>query len=254
MTTNLAVDLRGVWKRFYLRRQWTFQEAVADFLHLGRGGVVNSFWALEDLNLAVKKGETLGVVGPNGAGKSTLLKILAGMMGPTRGEVKMWGQVAPLLSLNTGLAMHLTGRENIFLNGAVMGQSRAQISKQLPKILEFADLGDFIDQPIKIYSSGMYARLVFAMVTFVPFDTLLIDELLAVGDMAFQERCYQKLHQFQKQGKTIIMVSHNGEEMLKFCDRVLRLDRGRTVACGDPDKTLRLYWRAKRASQKLQRH
>jgi ABC-type polysaccharide/polyol phosphate transport system ATPase subunit len=241
MTDQLAIDLRGVWKRFDLYRQWTLQEMANDFLHREKNTTPNSFWAIKDLSLQVKKGEVLGIIGTNGSGKTTLMKMLAKMMQPTQGVINLQGQVTPLLSLSTGLVSHMTGRENVFFSGLVMGMSPVQMEDKLYDILSFARLGEAIDQPVRTYSTGMYVRLAFAITIYTQFDVLLMDELIAVGDISFQESCAQQLRRFQKQGKTIIMVSHESAEVSQLCDRVLYLDQGGVKACGNPQEVIRLY-------------
>ena len=229
-----AIELEGVCKRFLLRadRPRSFQDL---FLRtLGRPGRqrVEEFWAVRDLTCQVQKGEALGVIGENGSGKSTLLKLVARILEPTRGHIRVQGRVSALLELGAGFHPDLTGRENIFLNGSILGLSRAEIARRYAEIVEFAELERFIDVPVKHYSSGMYVRLGFAVATSLAPDVLLIDEILAVGDQAFQSKCLDRIREMRAQGVTILFVSHDLEAVRSLCDRAIWLDQGTPRAAG----------------------
>jgi ABC-type polysaccharide/polyol phosphate transport system ATPase subunit len=188
------------------------------------------FWALNDVSLTVRRGETVGILGRNGSGKSTLLQIVAGILQPTRGQVTTRGRIAALLELGAGFNPEFSGRENAILNASILGFSEAEISARLPDIVEFSSLGDFIDQPVKTYSSGMFARLAFAVAINVDPDVLIIDEALAVGDAGFQLKCLLKMRALQERGVTIIFCSHDSGSVTRLCDRAVVLERGRLVA------------------------
>ncbi len=185
------------------------------------------FWALKDISLTVHRGEAFGITGRNGAGKSTLLCLIAGVMKPTTGDIRIEGRVAPLLELGAGFHPELTGRENIILNGVLLGMTRREIKKKLPEIIAFSELEEFIDQPIRTYSSGMLARLGFSVAVHIDPEILLIDEILAVGDTQFQKKCLDRMLTFKKNGSTIVHVSHNIPQIKMLCDRVALIDGGR---------------------------
>ncbi len=198
-------------------------------------------WALRDIDLEVKRGETLGIIGRNGAGKSTLLKVLAGVTPPTRGKVEVRGRVFPMIELNAGLHMELTGRENVYLLGAVMGLTRAETEAKMKEIEEFCELGEWFDRPVRKYSSGMLARLGFGVAMNVDAEILLIDEVLAVGDLAFQRRCYNRIENLREKDVATIFVSHNIRQVERICDRVVLLEEGQTTAVGNGEAVLHLY-------------
>ena len=185
------------------------------------------FWALKDISLTVRKGEAFGIMGRNGAGKSTLLCLIAGVMKPTTGDIRIEGRVAPLLELGAGFHPELTGRENIILNGVLLGMTRHEIKEKMPEIIAFSELSEFIDQPIRTYSSGMLARLGFSVAVHIDPEILLIDEILAVGDTQFQKKCLDRMLAFKKSGSTIVHVSHNIPQIKMLCDRVALIDGGR---------------------------
>ena len=191
------------------------------------------FYALKGLSFEVSKGEVVGIYGPNGAGKSTALSLIAGVMRPSNGRIKVSGRVAPLLELGAGFQHDLTGRENVVLNGVLLGMTRAEVQSQMDSIIAFADLGEFIDQPIRTYSSGMMARLGFAVAVHTNPDILLVDEILAVGDESFQKKCYAKMAEFKRGGVTIVLVSHDRATMERFCDRIIEVAEGRFVRSVD---------------------
>lgn len=200
------------------------------------------FWALQNVNFALDKGKVLGVVGVNGAGKSTLFKILSQITRPTTGEVELNGRVSSLLEVGTGFHPELSGRENIYLNGAILGMKQAEIRQHFGEIVEFSGVGDFIDQPVKHYSSGMYMRLAFAIAAHLTSEIMIIDEVLAVGDTDFQKKCLQKTKQLVKdEGRTVLLVSHNLQSVAALCDRCLWLDKGEIQADGKTATVIEKY-------------
>lgn len=210
-------------------------------LFRSRGSGRKDFWALKDVSFSVPKGETLGIIGANGAGKSTLLSLLAGTKVPTTGTISSQGTISSLLELGAGFHPDLTGRENVFLCGAIMGLSRRQMRDRFDDIVSFAGLDEFIDQPVKHYSSGMYVRLGFAVAVEVDPDILLIDEVLAVGDVEFQRKCIDKMKAFREQGKTMLIISHDLGTIQRISDRILFLDEGTVQGIGDPDSVVTNY-------------
>jgi len=236
------LDLEGVWKRHrrWRRRPRSLKEAlIAGFR--GLRAEYDEFWALREVTFSARPGETLGFCGANGAGKSTLLRLIAGILEPTHGRITVRGRVATLLELGAGFLPDLTGRENIALNGALLGLSDAEIRCKLDAIIDFADLGDFIDSPVRTYSSGMYMRLGFAIASHVDADILLIDEVLAVGDAAFQLKCADWLTHLRQRETTVLIVSHDLPTLAARCDRVAWLDRGSVVAFGEPRTVVDRY-------------
>lgn len=236
-----AIEIHHLWKLFRRQKQRTFKEMLPALLGGGRKNVVDTFWALQDVNLSVPAGETYGIIGPNGSGKSTLLKILAGVTVATKGSFKAQGRIAPLIELGAGFHPEMTGRENIFLNSIILGATRQETAPKIPSIIDFSEIADFIDQPVKHYSSGMYMRLAFSVAIHTDFDILLVDEILAVGDEKFQKKCYAKMDEFKKQGKTIILVSHNLEKVSQFCNRAAYLRFGKLLAEGKVDSVVETY-------------
>jgi teichoic acid transport system ATP-binding protein len=198
-------------------------------------------FALRGVSFEVKKGETVGIIGTNGAGKSTILKIITGVLNQTGGEVEIEGRISALLELGAGFNMEYTGIENIYLNGTMMGYTRDEIKAKIPTVLEFADIGDFVYQPVKTYSSGMFIRLAFALAINIDPEILVVDEALSVGDVFFQSKCYQKFAEFKKEGKTILFVSHDLSSVSKYCDRVILLNKGQKLAEGQPKEIINLY-------------
>lgn len=201
----------------------------------------SKFEALCDISFEVHKGETFGIIGKNGAGKSTTLGLIAGVLKPTRGKVIVKGRISPLLELGAGFHQELTGRENIMLNGVLMGLTRAGVARKMDSIIDFSELGNFIDQPIRVYSSGMLARLGFSVVAHLDPEILLIDEVLAVGDMNFQKKCIDKMMSFKKGGVTIIFVSHSMPDIEKICDRVAWLDNHTIKLMGNTKDVISNY-------------
>lgn len=192
----------------------------------------NEFWALKDVDFKVKKGEVIGFIGSNGAGKSTLLKVIAGVMKPTKGHVDCYGNICPMIELGAGFDPQLTARENIYLNGAVMGYSKELLDSKFDEIVKFSELGDFLDVPVQNFSSGMVARLAFSIATIVEPEILIVDEILSVGDIAFQAKSEAKMMSMINGGTTVLYVSHSIESIKKLCDKVLWLDHGKTVKMG----------------------
>ncbi|HYH23002.1 MAG TPA: ABC transporter ATP-binding protein, partial [Azospirillum sp.] len=199
--------------------------------------------ALDDVSFDVMRGETVGIVGRNGSGKSTLLQVLSGTLRPTAGTAEIHGRVSALLELGAGFNGDFTGRENVYMNAAIIGLSREEIDARIDRIIAFADIDDFIDQPVRVYSSGMYIRLAFALAISVDPDILIVDEALAVGDEAFQAKCFARVTEFQKQGGTLLFVSHDPRAVVQFCKRALLLDHGRLILAGAPKTVITQYQR-----------
>lgn len=199
------------------------------------------YYALNHVSLNVEKGQTVGIIGTNGSGKSTILKIITGVLSPTSGNVNINGRISALLELGAGFNMEYTGIENVYLNGTMIGFSKEEIDAKLNDILEFADIGDFVNQPVKTYSSGMFVRLAFAVAINIEPEILIVDEALSVGDVFFQAKCYKKFEQFKKMGKTILFVSHDLSSISKYCDKVILLDRGTKIAEGNPKEIVDKY-------------
>jgi|CXWL01.1.fsa_nt_gi lipopolysaccharide transport system ATP-binding protein len=199
------------------------------------------FWALKDISFTVKKGEAFGIIGHNGAGKSTILKLLSGILRPTKGKIIVSGKISALIEVGAGFHPDLTGRENIFLNGAILGMKKEEIRKKLDEIVEFAQLNDFIDTPVKRYSSGMYARLGFAVAAYVDPDVLVVDEVLSVGDFVFQKKSIERMRRIMQGGTTVIFVSHNIKAVTELCQNALLLDHGKGVKIGETREVTRCY-------------
>ena len=234
-----AIDFRNVTKRFYLKDGRTLREFAQAILTRQAWG--DEFCALQDVSFQVERGECLGIIGRNGSGKSTALKLIAGVTAPSSGEVYVTGRVSPLIELGAGFHPDLTGRENVHLNGSILGMSDREINEQFDSIVDFSELRDFIDTPVKRYSSGMYMRLGFAVAVHSNPDILLVDEVLSVGDAFFQDKCQQRMREFKQQGMTIVLVSHSAETIMNFCDRALRIDHGRLVADGPARQIVNEY-------------
>lgn len=219
------------------------RDRIKEAFSLTRKTYYREHHALHDVSFDVGRGETVGIIGTNGAGKSTILKIITGVLNPTGGSVKVNGRISALLELGAGFNMEYSGLENIYLNGTMIGFSRDEIDKKLDDILSFADIGDFIHQPVKTYSSGMFVRLAFAVAINIDPEILIVDEALSVGDAFFQVKCYHKFEEFKKQGRTILFVSHDLSSINKYCDRVILLNRGEKYAEGTPKDMIDLYKR-----------
>jgi lipopolysaccharide transport system ATP-binding protein len=239
MPGTLSFQDVGMSFRMYRERVDTLKEAVLGrFRHRAR---YQEFWALRHATIEVAAGESVGLIGHNGSGKSTLLRVAAGVMKPTEGRVRVDGRVSPMIELAAGFDPDLTGRDNIFLNGALMGHSRKEMASKLDRIVEFSELGEFIDQPVKNYSSGMYARLGFAIAADVDPEILIIDEVLAVGDERFQAKCMERIRAIRRAGTTIFYVSHAMGQVTELCDRVLVLHHGAIVFDGAPAPAIERY-------------
>jgi len=237
--SDFAVDVRDVSKRFRLAhgRYNSIKERI---IHGGRHPT-EDFWALSDISLKVQEGETVGILGRNGSGKSTLLKCICGVLQPTKGEVAVRGKLAGLLELGAGFQQDLTGRENIYLNGSLLGMSTKEVDKVFDAIVDFSELEEFIDGAVKFYSSGMYVRLGFAVAVNVDPDILVIDEVLAVGDERFQRKCIDRVKLFQKEGRTILLVTHSPDQVRAICDRAVVLSHGHMVGEGEPGEVVRIF-------------
>jgi lipopolysaccharide transport system ATP-binding protein len=239
-----VITLEHVSKRYYLRAQrpQDLKTAVLhlpSFLRADRSR--RPFWALDDVSLNIRRGESLGVIGPNGSGKSTLLRIIADLARPNMGEVRVQGRISALLELGAGFHPQITGRENAILNAVLLGLSRKEAAERLPEIIAFSELGDFIDQPMRTYSSGMTIRLGFAVAVHVKADVLLVDEVLAVGDTEFQEKCYAHIEKLRAEGVTIVLVSHDLGSVVRFCDRAVLLQHGRLQIDGESQPVVHEY-------------
>ncbi len=237
---EMAISVRGVGKmyRIYDRPQ----DRLKQMLWRGRRLYGREFWALRDVSFELRRGETLGIIGRNGSGKSTLLQIIAGTLAPTEGEVQVQGGVAALLELGSGFNPEFTGRENVFLNGSILGFSHQEMALLFDEIVAFADIGAFIDQPVKTYSSGMVVRLAFAVQAHVRTDVLIIDEALSVGDIFFQQKCFNHIRQLQKRGVTILYVSHDLTSVQNICDQAILMKDGAAVFNGDPNEAVSRYY------------
>lgn len=244
-----AIEFNQVSKKYLLRHQRTtgLKEAIPLFLtqltrrFVGRGDSEEEFWALKDVSFELEEGKALGIIGPNGAGKSTILKLLSGITLPTKGKANVKGKVAALIEVGAGFHPDLTGRENVYLNGSIMGLKKKEIESKFDSIVEFAELEQFIDMPVKRYSSGMYVRLGFAVAVHVEPDILLVDEVLAVGDMSFQKKCINRIKEIQNTGKTIIFISHNLPVLQELCDRAIWLEDGTIKKEGESRKIIEAY-------------
>ncbi len=225
MNEEYAIRVKNVTKKYKLFDKTS--DRVKDALGLaGKKKLYKDYYALKDLSFDIKRGETVGIIGVNGAGKSTILKIITGVLNPTEGEVEINGRISALLELGAGFNSDYTGLQNVYLNGTMMGFSKEEVDAKLQSILDFADIGDFINQPVKTYSSGMFVRLAFAVAINIDPEILIVDEALSVGDVFFQNKCFHKFEEFRKAGKTILFVSHDLSSIRKYCDRAVLLDHG----------------------------
>lgn len=236
-----AINFDHVSKRYRVYRESENGDAESRLRRLLRAGSTKDFWAVNDVSFTVARGEALGIIGHNGAGKSTILKLLYNITRPTRGEIIIDGKLSALIEVASGFHPDLTGRENVYLNGSLLGMRRAEITRKLPSIVDFAGVAPFIDMPVKRYSSGMYLRLGFAIAAHLEADILLLDEVLAVGDANFQAKCINRVTELKKAGKTIVFVSHNLSAVESLCDRALLLDHGRVVTSGPPKNVIAEY-------------
>jgi ABC-type polysaccharide/polyol phosphate transport system ATPase subunit len=247
----LAIQLNNLGKKYRLEYRNRDRLSIKEsFLDLCRGNIKQKeFWALKEINLDIPKGQTLGIIGKNGSGKTTLLKILCGVTKPTRGSFKINGKVAGLLELGAGFQGDLTGRENIYLNGFILGLPKKEIQRNINSIIDFADIGNFIDAPVRTYSTGMYLRLGFAITVLLKSDILLIDEVLAVGDEMFQRKCLNEIKEFKKENRTVIFTSHNLNMVRALCERVILMDKGCIVFDGQPEMAINRYMRLAREKE-----
>ncbi|MFF2315670.1 ABC transporter ATP-binding protein [Arthrobacter sp. NPDC058097] len=230
MTT--AIEIRNINKQFVLRHTRSLKEALVWLLRGRKGDLSKKFHALRDLSLDVEHGETVALLGLNGSGKSTLLKHISGVMLPDSGTVRTGGRVAGLIEVGAGFHPDLSGRDNVFLNGAILGMTEAQIKEKFDSIVEFAEIGEFIDTEVKFYSSGMYLRLAFSVAVHTDPDVFLVDEILAVGDEPFQKKCLAKIKELAAAGKTLVVVSHDLDLVAHVCDRGVLLEHGRVIMDG----------------------
>ena len=235
----LALDRVSLCYRLAKQRLPSFKDYA---IHWVKGTLTyESFWALSEVSFEVARGEVVGIVGRNGAGKSSLLKVVSGVLEPTTGRVQFDGRLAPILELGTGFDHELTGRENIFLNGMLLGRTRREIRERLDEIIDYSELGDFIESPIRAYSSGMLARLGFSIASAWTPDLLILDEVFAAGDAAFTRKCEKRLAGFRDAGVTILLVSHSASIVLETCTRALWLERGKLIADGEPEEVVASY-------------
>ncbi len=235
----LVIQFEGISKRFQLREGTTLREFLPAIFK-GQGWS-EPFHALKDVTFSIARGETVGIIGRNGSGKSTILKLIAGVMAPTTGDVRIRGRVSPLIELGAGFHPDLTGRENIFLNACILGMSGKEAKERFDDIVAFAELWNFIDTPVKRYSSGMYIRLGFSVAVHSNPNILLVDEVLAVGDAHFQDKCLARMQEFQSQGVTIVLVSHSMDLVEKFCQRIMLIDGGYLLEEGPPQAVIPRY-------------
>lgn len=242
MSTNPIIKFHHVTKNFSRNNQKTFKEFLPA-LFMGEK-TVDKFTALSDISFEISAGECVGIIGPNGSGKSTILKLIAGVMSPSSGNVLVHGKISPLIELGAGMHPELSGRENIYLNGAILGLKRKEIDNNLQSIIDFSEISEFIDQPVKHYSSGMYMRLAFSIAVHVNPEILIVDEILAVGDAPFQAKCFAKMEEFKKQGVTIIFVSHSLGQIEKFCTRAIYLNQHHIILDGKPTDAIANYQNA----------
>jgi ABC-2 type transport system ATP-binding protein len=236
-----VVEVHNVWKGFRMSKERSAM-LKETFINLFRGGnKYEEFWALRGISFSVKRGEAVGIIGRNGAGKSTLFKVMCGTLWPEKGKIKINGRISALIELAAGFHPELTGIENIYLNGAIYGMSKKEVERKLSDIIEFSGLDRFIHFPIRTYSSGMYARLGFSLAINVDADILLIDEVLAVGDAEFREKCSDKIKQMKHKGITVVYVSHNLNSIVNICDRAIWLDMGEIKLEGKPQRIVDEY-------------
>lgn len=248
---SIMVDVKNLGKKFQKVKSQNleFPTLSEQLLHFGRQPRYEEFWALKEVTFTLDKGQVLGVIGANGAGKSTLFKILSQITKPTVGEVILNGRVASLLEVGTGFHPELSGRENIFLNGAILGMKQHEIQNRFTQIVEFSGVSDFIDQPVKHYSSGMYMRLAFSIAAHLTSEIMIIDEVLAVGDAQFQKQCLQKIQALvHDEGRTVLLVSHNLDSVAAFADSCLWLDHGHVKALDKTSKIISHYQKQKTTS------
>ncbi len=261
--SEIAVQLQGVKKRYRLGQigSGTLREDLSSWWARIRGKedpntmigvdqrlIGTTFMALNGIDLTIYKGEAVGIIGGNGAGKSTLLKLLSRVTGPTEGEIDIYGRIASMLEVGTGFNGEMTGRENVYMNGAILGMTKEEIDKKMEDIIEFSEVREFIDTPVKRYSSGMYVKLAFSVAAHLDSEIMIMDEVLAVGDMAFQQKCLEKMKDASKnEGRTVLYVSHNMNTIRRLCDRCIVLDKGRIVFEGDVEQAIAVYMNSAKA-------
>ena len=238
MTKAIAIETHGLGKKYHIYKRPI--DRLWQMLSRGRIRLYDEYWALKDLSVQIESGQTIGVIGRNGSGKSTFLQMVCGTLSPSMGTLSVTGRIAALLELGAGFNPEFTGRENVFLAASVLALDNATIQERYDSIVEFAGIGDFIDQPVKIYSSGMYARLAFAVAAHVDADILIVDEILAVGDAAFTQRCMRFIRKFKETG-TILFVSHDTASILNLCDKCLWLENGMVRDFGDTKDVCHRY-------------
>jgi homopolymeric O-antigen transport system ATP-binding protein len=246
MNPDNAIEVNDLSKRYEISADQggylLLTERITErFKSMGRRQKPQEFWALRDVNFEVKRGETMGIIGHNGAGKSTLLKILSRITPPTKGEARLHGRVGALLEVGTGFHPELTGRENVFLNGAILNMKRSEIQRRFEEIIEFADIGPFIDTPVKRYSSGMQLRLAFSVAAHLEPEILIIDEVLSVGDLAFQQKCLGRMETASREGRTVVFISHSLPSVVNLCDKAILLSEGRVAASGKVGDVIDAY-------------
>ena len=239
MEKNLAISVQDVTKIYRLYDKHI--DRLLEAMSITKKTYHKKFFALDKISFEIEKGTTVGIIGTNGSGQSTILKIITGVLNPSSGKVEVDGNISALLELGAGFNMDYTGIENIYMNGTMMGFSREEMEKKLPEILEFADIGDFVHQPVKTYSSGMFVRLAFALAINVEPEILIVDEALSVGDVFFQSKCYKKMDEIRQKGTTILMVTHDMGSVIKYCDKVILLNKGSFVAEGNAGEIVDLY-------------
>jgi ABC-type polysaccharide/polyol phosphate transport system ATPase subunit len=247
-----VISLKHVSKKYPIYRRSS--DKLLEILTLKRRRFHDEFWALRDINLEVEPGTTVGIIGANGSGKSTLLQLVAGIMAPTLGVLEVKGKVAALLELGAGFNPNFTGRENVYMNASILGLQKGEVDRRFSEIEDFASIGNFIDQPVKTYSSGMFMRLAFAVAINVDPEVLLVDEALAVGDIVFQHRCMHRIDQLRRSGKTILFVSHDLQAVTRFCDRTVLLDAGSLVTQGEPYTVVQKYLEIFFERERRQKH
>jgi len=239
------IKLDKVSMRFNLgiEKNFSMKDAFISFFSPKRRPKKTEFWALKDVSFEVEKGEVIGLIGSNGAGKSTLLKVVSGVMKPTKGKVTVNGAISPMIELGAGFDMELTARENIYLNGAILGYSKEFINEKFDSIVEFSELRDFLDVPVRNFSSGMIAKLAFSIATVVDPEILIVDEILSVGDIKFQEKSKNKMLEMIKGGTTVLYVSHSLDSIKELCDRVVWLEHGQIIKIGDAKPICEEYYK-----------
>jgi len=248
MNNDFAIKVKNVSKKYCKSLKRSMLYGIRDIAKNAFGMSSNSsllrkqeFWAVDDISFEVKKGETLGIIGPNGAGKTTILKMLNGIFWPDEGKITIKGRVSALIAVGAGFHPMLSGRENIYLNAAILGMGREEVNKKFDAIIDFADIGDFLDTPVKFYSSGMFVRLGFSVAIHCEPDILLVDEVLAVGDLAFALKCHKKMNKFRLNGGTVVIVSHNLQAIRNICEKALWLDNAKTKEIGEVHRVCSLY-------------